>query len=267
MNDFEMIVRQFYGGHDITIIPIADVHLGSQECAQEKFERFVQLVADTPNTYLLLGGDLINNSTRSSVGSPFTEVLRPFEQKRLMANILAPVRDRILCAVQGNHERRSNKDADDDPMYDIMAKLDLEDVYRENIAILKIQMGVPVAPSGQRNAGAYRPTYHIVVTHGSGGGYLPGASINRGQRYGYIFDGMDALVVGHTHQPNHAKYRKIQIDSYNNKITMQDFKVVIATSWLDYAGYAVQKMLYPAAFAEQTLQLSGKTKEITVTMR
>lgn len=267
MNDFDMIVRQFYGGHDVTIIPIADVHLGAEECEKEKFERFIQLVKDTPNTYLLLGGDLCNNSTRSSIGSPFTEVLRPFEQKRMMANILAPVRDRILCAVQGNHERRSNKDADDDPMYDIMAKLDLEDVYRENIAILKIQMGVPTTSGGARNNGAYRPVYHIVVTHGAGGGYLPGASINRGQRYGYIFDGMDVLVLGHTHQPNLAKYRKIQIDSFNNRVTMQDFKVVIATSWLDYSGYPVQKMLYPAAFAEQTLQLSGKTKEITVTMR
>ena len=270
MNDFDMIVRQFYGGHDITVIPVADGHIGSEECMQERFERFIQSVAATPNVYLTLGGDLIDNGVKNSVTNVYRQTMRPFEQKRLLANILAPVRDRILCAVPGNHERRSSSGksgVDDDPMYDVMAKLDLEDVYRENIAILKIQMGVPTTSGGARNNGAYRPVYHIVVTHGAGGGYLPGASINRGQRYGYIFDGMDVLVLGHTHQPNLAKYRKIQIDSFNNKVTMQDFKVVIATSWLEYSGYPVQKMLYPAAFAEQTLQLSGKTKEITVTMR
>ena len=270
MNDFDMIVRQFYGGHDITVIPVADVHLGSEECAQERFEKFIQSVADTPNVYLMLGGDLIDNGTKNSVTDVYRATMRPFEQKREMARILDPVRGRILCAVSGNHERRSSSGksgVDDDPTYDILCKIDREDVYRENIAILKIQMGVPTTSGGARNNGAYRPVYHIVVTHGAGGGYLPGASINRGQRYGYIFDGMDVLVLGHTHQPNLAKYRKIQIDSQNNRVTMQDFKVVIATSWLEYSGYPVQKMLYPAAFAEQTLQLSGKTKEITVTMR
>ena len=86
----------------------------------------------TPLAFLILGGDLINNNTRSSVGSPWDDTVRPREQKRLMVEALEPIKDRILCCVSGNHERRSLKDADDDPPYDIMTKLDLEDVYRQN---------------------------------------------------------------------------------------------------------------------------------------
>ena len=262
----KLIIHQFYGGHDITIIPLADVHLGTRECMQENFEHFISLVKETPNVYLTLGGDLINNSTRSSVGSPFTEVMPPHLQKREMANILAPIRDRILCFVPGNHERRSGKDADDCPIYDIAAKLDLEDLYREDMAYLKIQLGVPANENGTRTKGEERPTYIIVVTHGAGGGMLPGAAVNRGQRYGYIFNHMDLLLVGHTHVPYNAKYKKINIDSRNNKITAEDFKVVCATSWLDYAGYPVQKMLTPTSYADQTILLRGTEKKIKASM-
>lgn len=267
MNDFDLICRQFHGGHDITIIPIADVHLGAEECREDAFRRFVQSIAETPNVYVTLGGDLIDNGVKNSVTNVYRQVLRPFEAKREMAKILEPIRDRILCAVSGNHERRSSQGksgVDDDPTYDILCKIDREDIYREDIAFLKIQLGIPVAPGGQRNGGEYRPSYNIVVTHGSGGGYLPGAAVNRGQRYGYIFDGMDLLVLAHTHVPNLAKYRKIRIDAQNNKVTMDDFKVIIATSWLNYSGYPVQKMLYPASFAEQSIILSGRGKRITV---
>ena len=260
--DEKIIIHQFYGGHDITIIPLADVHLGAKECMQENFEYFIDLVKETPNVYLTLGGDLINNSTKSSVGNTFTEVMPPRIQKREMANILAHVRDRILCLVPGNHERRSNKDADDCPIYDIAAKLDLEDLYREDIAYLKIQLGVPENEAGVRASGDTRPSYNIVVTHGAGGGMLPGAAINRGQRYGYVFNHMDLLILGHTHVPYNIKYKKINIDARNNKVTEENFKVVCATSWLDYAGYPVQKMLTPTAFADQTVELRGRKKSV-----
>lgn len=116
--DFELIQHKFLGGHDITIIPIADVHLGSPECMEQDFISFIDTVANTPNTYLILGGDLIDNGTRSSVSDIFKATMSPSQQKREMANILSKVKDRILCFVPGNHERRSGRDADDDPVYD-----------------------------------------------------------------------------------------------------------------------------------------------------
>lgn len=260
----QMIVHQFYGGHDIKIIPIADVHLGARECMEDRFRQFIRMVEGTPNIYLTMGGDLINNSTRSSVGSPFTEVMPPHIQKREMANILAPVRDRILCFVPGNHEMRSRKDADDCPVYDIAAKLDLEDLYREDVAYVKVQLGLREYGKGHRPKADYRPTYTLVVAHGNGGGMLPGAAVNRGQRFGYVFSGMDLLVLGHTHVPYNIKYKKINIDSRNNTVSEESFKVVCATSWLEYAGYPVQKLLSPTAFAEQTVVLSGKGKCIEI---
>lgn len=261
-----MIQHQFYGGHDITIIPISDVHLGSPGCMEQEFIKFINTVKDTPNVYLTLGGDLIDNGTKSSVTNPFRATMPPSQQKKEMANILAPVRDRILCLIPGNHERRSGKDADDDPVYDIAAKLDIEHLYRENIAFVKIQMGVAETKNGKRNNGDFRPTYVLAVTHGSGGGILTGGAVNRNERFGYVLDNVDALIVGHTHKPFSTQPGKIFVDAKNNKVSIKPFRVISSTSWLEYGGYAAQKMLLPTTHCLQTLTLCGKRKELMVQM-
>lgn len=261
-----MIQHQFLGGHDITIVPISDVHLGSRECMEQEFINFIKTVKETPNMYLTLGGDLIDNGTRSGLTNPFHATMPPSVQKKEMAKILSEVRDRILCFVPGNHERRSGKDADDDPVYDIAAKLDLETLYRENIAFIKIQLGDWGKDKGYMTNGKERPSYVLVVTHGAGGGILTGGAVNRNERFGYVVDGMDALIVGHTHKPFFTQPGKIKIDTHNNKVSVKPFKIISSTSWLEYGGYAANKMLLPATHCLHTLTLRGHKKEIVVTM-
>lgn len=261
-----MIQHSFLGGHDITIIPISDVHLGSPECMEQDFISFIKTVKETPNVYLILGGDLIDNGTRSSVSDIFKATMSPSQQKKEMATILSEVADRILCFVPGNHERRSGKDVDDDPVYDIAAKLDLETLYRENIAFVKIQMGVRENETGVKTHGELRPCYSIVVTHGTGGGIYTGAAVNRNERFGYVIDDMDALIVGHTHKPFTTQPGKIFIDPRNNKISVKPFKVISSTSWLEYGGYSARGMMMPASHCLQTITLRGDHKEIVVTM-
>ena len=264
--DFEMIIHKFPDGNDITILPIADVHLGARECMEQEFISFIGTVAEKPNTYLVLLGDLLNNAIKSSVSNVYDEIYRPSEAKRMMAKILEPVRDKILCAVKGNHELRSSKDVDDCPMYDIMAKLDLEHLYRENVAFVKIQMGEQERDNGSRMDGFRRPCYTIVATHGTGGGILTGASVNRNERWGYSVDNMDCLITAHSHKPSITQPGKIYIDTRNNQVKIKPFKVITATSWLTYGGYVAQKMMLPGSHAMQTITLAGDHKEMVVTM-
>ena len=259
LSDFELIQHHFPERNDIKIYPISDVHLGAAEHMTREWELFCQKVVNEPNSYLVLGGDLLNNCTRSSISNIFEETMRPREAKKIMVSMLEPLRDKILCAVSGNHERR-NRDVDNDITYDIMCKLDLEWLYRENIAFVKIQVG-NINGDGKKN-----PTYMLVVTHGSGGGILTGGAVNRNERFGYVLDGADALIVGHTHKPFVTQPSKIKIDPYHNKVSTQPFKVVSMTSWMTYGGYAAQKMLLPTSHAPQTITLCGKRKLMTVTM-
>ena len=266
LRDFDLIVHQFYGGHDITIVPIADVHLGAEGCMQQEFIEFVKTIAETPNMYVILGGDLIENATKSSVSNVYRQTMSPMEQKKMMTKILEPIASKVLAVVGGNHERRSSRECDQDITYDIAAKLNIEDRYRESIAFVKIQLGLDANSKGNRPATVQRPTYVLTVTHGSGGGVLSGGVLNRNERFGLVVDGTDALIVAHSHKPMASNPAKIKIDPNNNVALVRDYKVVVATSWLSYTGYPIQKMMLPSSHCIQYLTLSGKHKKMTVTM-
>lgn len=253
LNDFILIQHKFDDG--ITIYPVGDVHLGAIEHCGVAWNTFCDMIRKDKSKKIILVGDLMNNATRSSVSNVFEETLRPREQKKRMVEYLEPIRDHILCAVSGNHERRSGKDADNDPMYDIMTKLDLEDYYRQNAAFLKVSCG-------KYPHGDYRATYTFLVTHGAGGGIYTGAAVNRNERFGNIVEGLDCLIVGHTHKGTVSRPSKIVIDAQNNKVSMKHYTVVSSVSWLNYGGYALQKMLLPSDAAKpQQIILEGKARK------
>ena len=242
LNDFEMIVHKF--NNPIVIYPISDVHYGAIEHCKDEWREFCRTIEDTSNAYVILGGDLINNGVRTSVANPFDETIRPREQKKHMVEFLKPIAHKVLCAVSGNHEARSVKDSDIDLTYDIMAKLNIEDVYRENVAFMKCSLGE------RKRDGSPISSYTFAVTHGTGGGIYTGATINRNERFGNVIDGCDCLIVGHTHKGTVSKPSKIVIDPKNNTVTMKPYTVISCVSWLNYGGYAMRKMLLPAYAAE-----------------
>lgn len=259
INDFEMIVHKF--NNPITIFPVSDVHYGALEHCEKEWKDFCKMIEETPNNYVILGGDLINNSVRTSVANPFDETVRPREQKKHMVEFLKPISDKILCAVSGNHEARSLKDSDVDLTYDILAKLNVEDLYRPNAAFMKTSLG------SRKRDGSPISSYTFAVTHGAGGGIYTGATVNRNERFGNIIDGCDCLIVGHTHKGTISKPSKIVIDAKNNTVSVKPYTVISCVSWLNYGGYALRKMLLPAYVANPQrliLSMNEKAKNIEV---
>lgn len=265
---FELIQWSFLDAPEITIYPVADLHLKSLLCNEAEWKKFCDWIVKQKNSYVILGGDMINNNTRSSVGSPFEDTMRPREQKAALRDYLTPIKHLILAAVMGNHEARSEKDADDDPMYDVMSKLDLEDIYRQDAAILKISVGG--VSHGDRGIEPINK-YSLYVTHGAGGGIYTGATVNRNDRFSYTLEGIDAVIVGHSHKGAITRPARMCIDMNKNTVSMRDAVVVSMVSWQNYGGYALRKMLLPSATASmdnpQTLTLSGiqRQRNIKVT--
>lgn len=257
---FDLICHDLPNADEVVIYPVCDTHVGAADHDAEQWDLFCRRVIAEPHSYVVLGGDLMNNNTRSSVGSPWDDTLRPREQKKRLVEQLKPLRDanKILCIVPGNHERRSLKDADDNPLYDVACKLDLEDVYREDGAFLKIGIGKRPVGSTERSVNVYA----LYVTHGAGGGIYTGATVNRNERFASYIDGIDAIIVGHTHKGAISRPSKIVVDTNRNIISMREVVVISATPWQAFGGYAAQKMLLPAspskALRPQMLVLSGK---------
>lgn len=257
-NDFQMITRRFEDRPDICVYPIADIHLGAIEHMEEEWDAFRARILSKPNAYLILAGDMLNNGIRTSVGNPFEQTMRPRQQKRMMIEQLFPLRDRILCMVGGNHERRTTKDTDESPAYDIACKLDLEDLYRENMAFLKLQFG------DSKANGATNPCYTFCVTHGAGSSIYTTNAAMRLERYGMAMDGIDGIIAGHIHKPQDFPVGKIVVDKHNEKVSVKPFQVFVCTSWLRYSEYAAQKLMAPTVFSLSSIQLMGKKKEMTI---
>lgn len=259
-NDFELIEYEFTPNSDIKIYPISDLHIGAKECLLEEWKKFIKKLKREKNSYITIHGDMMNNGIKSSVTDIYDETMSPSGQKRWLAEQLYDVKDKILCIVPGNHEQRSKKEVDAQPLFDICCELGIRDRYRENAAFIVIRIGDKNA-SGLRN-----PSYSLCVIHGSGGGSTTGASVNRNEKFASNIDNLDILIVGHSHKPVVTKPQKIVIDSQNKKVSFKPYTVVTSTSWLEYGGYALRKQLSPASHSLQQIVLKGNQKKVKVTM-
>lgn len=259
IDDFVPIVRAF-PRRDVKLYAVADLHVGCREFKERIWTDFAARVKREPDTYLMICGDMMNNALKNSVSNVYAEVMRPREQKAWLVEQLGPLRDKILCITPGNHEDRSVKEADDNPLYDVACKLDLEDVYRESACFLILRFG------DKKGDGIRNPSYTICATHGAGGGFLTGAAVNRNERFAYAMDGLDLLVVAHSHKPWVTQPGKLVIDPQNARVSIKPFKVAVATSWPEYGGYALKKQMLPSAYALQDIALRGNRKEIRITM-
>ena len=259
-----MITHQF--DDTIRIIPVGDVHLGAIEHDQKAWEDFLLRIRAADDTYVILLGDLLNNNTRSAVGNPFDEILRPMEQKKIMTEYLKPLADgdKILAMVNGNHEYRTAKESDQDLSYDIACRLGIENLYRPNMAFIKISLG----RRGKSDDKQPNVSYHIACVHGNAGGALSGGVVNRNERSAGIIENCDCFLVGHSHKGMLTRPSKIVIDTHNNAVVLKSYLVASAESWMTYGGYAARKQLVPAEHGNPfvlTLINSKTSKRIEVT--
>lgn len=253
----------------VTLDAIGDLHLGSIGCHEKEWADYVQFVQTEPDTYIVIVGDMIDNGTRNSIANPFDCKYRPMEQKNILADYLKPIKDKILCATRGNHEGRTWKETDQDPLYDVFCRLNIEERYRAGTAFLYLQIGE--RPNGNKGTRA-RQAYNIVVTHGTGGGKLAGSAINNQHRFGSSIDGCDVLITGHTHAPSITKPSKTVFDPVQKEVRTEPFACVQCASWLSYSGYPLAKMLPPQTAwsndVPQKIELCGQrdVKLIRATM-
>lgn len=256
LSDFEVITHRILSNNDVTLWLIGDTHIGASEFNEKRFKRDISLIEADPNAKVVLIGDIINNGVKSSVSNVYEERMMPGAAKKYAAECLAPIKDKIICAVGGNHEMRSVKEVDDDPAYDIMCKLDIENLYRRNVAFVKLQFG------NVRGDGKTNPTYTLLVTHGSGGGSTIGGSANKQQRTQETYEGIDIFIQGHTHKAMNFFPQRVIFDTRNNKISFRTITCVTAPSYLDYGGYAMRGGLRPYANVVSNIVLCGNKKNV-----
>jgi predicted phosphodiesterase len=241
----------------IELYPISDMHVGSREFNEGALAKTVREIAAEPNRYVLLGGDLCDNATKSSVGDIYRATMPPRDQPQYVAELLQPIKERILAVVSGNHCWRTMKDVDLDPMAMIAAKLNSEHLYEPDIAFIKLVAGSRVSN------GVRPPKYCIALTHGAGGGALLGAGLNKAEPFALAM-GVDMLVTGHTHRPMTAPAMRYECDMAKGVMVPREVRIMISTGYLDWMGYPARKMLKPLPIRQNKAILSCTEHDIAV---
>lgn len=253
----KMIEHKLLGHETIEIYPISDMHVGSKEFDEASFQKLIREILSQDNRFVILAGDLIDNGLKNSVSNVYEQTMRPKEQMDYAAELLYPIRDRILCSVGGNHERRSNRETDTDPAELIAARIGIDHLYRENMAFLKIKAGE------RKNNSLRSPNYTIGVVHGNGGGMLLGSGLNRAEPFAQAM-GVDLLIMGHTHKPLTAPTSRYEADLQKNVMVKREIRIMVSTGWLTYGGYPTQKMLRPVTIRPNKAILSSEYHDIAV---
>ena len=227
LDDFQPIIHKL-DGRTIKVWAVADVHIGARECNLAKFERFIAKLGE--DDYVVLCGDLINNGLRDSLTNVYEETMPPSAQIEKAAELLTPVKDRILGAVSGNHENRTRKAVDIDVTHTIMCLLGHPELYRRNMAFIRVNL----------ERGKTKDHYALLLTHGK--------SDAKRRKFQYAVEGVDAIITAHTHQPLTEKPARL-VFTKGNKVRVEPLVSLVASSWLEWGGYAASGLYMPTVTA------------------
>ena len=149
------------------IIPIGDVHVGDEFSDLKMFKNVVDYVMAKPNRYVILNGDLMDMALTTSVSDSYGAVLSPSQQIKKVADILRPLKKRILGMLGGNHEFRVYKSTGIDISRYLALELGIEHLYCDNSFMLFVKVG---ESQTSRPSKIKQQVYSIFVQHGHGGG-------------------------------------------------------------------------------------------------
>ena len=255
LNDLIPVIKKLSSKdhpNGITIVPLADAHYGSEEFNSVAWHSAIKRIYDDPHCFCVLVGDLLDFATPTSPTSVFEQTCSPRQQKAWLIDELTCIKDRVLGACGGNHDtQRAVKAVDIDPLYDVMVALGIEDVYRQNICFLQVRFTYELKSGVVKT----RQYFSFAITHGSGGGMYIGSSANKVQNYGNSIEGIDAIVTAHTHKPITFPVSKLVFNPNCDTVKQKQFTVVVASSFLDYGGYPVRKLMTPVAHVLTEIKL------------
>ena len=171
-----MKVKEFKTKYnDIYIYPIGDTHIGDKgftDVSEAKLKGYIDFIKKTPNAFAILQGDLLNCATRVSKSSPFEQKMDLKDQIAKAVELLKPIKNKILGAIDGNHEQRIADFAGYSPTISVCERLEVD--YMGDSVVYIIRMGCHAKRDTPRSS------FTLYSHHTTGGnGRTLGSKINR----------------------------------------------------------------------------------------
>ena len=214
---------------EVIIAPLYDVHFGHFANKREKLLAYIRWMAETPNVLSFIGGDLLENALDDGRGMMYSQDLPPDQQINEICKVLAPIAHKLLFALPGNHERRTQKRAGIDPMKIVAQTLDVP--YFSGPVYCSI-LGM-------------EHRWRMYAFHGSCAGQTKGGKLNAAGRPRIFTDFVNFFVSGHTHDPIVNPETCIVEDPAGCRLTYRTQWTVVAPSFMRWENTYAYEAGYP----------------------
>lgn len=211
------------------VILMGDFHVGSVGFSEHQLVAYINWIKKNPYVKIVLMGDLIEVGELSNYVPAQSETLK--NQIKTIIALLNPIKDRIICILEGNHEERFSKVVE--------GAIDLSEYITAELGI-KDKVLLPGPQKGQLMVLKVDQQYYpIYAIHGH-----TSAIFNKGtqlKRMAFTSK-VPLLAHGHTHSifHDHYVYRGV------TKINGGFYESIFEQHWLTtgcfvkYLGYAEQ---------------------------
>lgn len=244
------------------IVPIGDTHIGAEECAIDEIKRTVKYVQEGEGRYAILHGDFIDNGIPGSKTDTLTQTMTMQEQIELAYELFEPIKDKILCITDGNHETRTKRSAGINVVAFLAMRLGIEEIYSTGTGMVLVDIKFGKGTRSHVKSAAHHFT--VAVAHGARGGSTLGGATNGLHKLQQIIVNADLYIVGHTHK----------IINFINEIFYVNSKGYIeskvqyfmnTTAFLKYGGYGKDKLYAPLPIRPQSILVrASEVKKVRV---
>lgn len=257
-----------YLHHDVVadcayLIPIGDIHIGDKAFGKRgraKLAGYIEWVKKTPNARIFIMGDVFNVAGRHTKTSPFESSANEYQEAE---SIFMPVRDKILGAIDGNHEARILDMFGYSPLQAFCARLEVP--YCGWSAVLELNVGglypmrrTPRYKGDPQTAKGRYNQYHIYFHHTTGGGGTLGGALNRSVKLQDIIHGIDVYCGGHNHQLATGVRTVFQPYPPGRRVVERKVTYVDCGSYLDWdESYAERGMLASGKLGSPRVRFAG----------
>jgi len=250
--DLKFKCHDFLDRDKVHLVGLGDLHIGSKQTNEKLIEDAIHYIANSPDTYVTLNGDLIECVTRQSKGDIYSlHYTSPDDQFDRALELLTPIKDRILFITKGNHDGGSRSEGHD---YNKQLALVFNciDCYHPIAGYLEIRVGKK--PHNKKPF-----VYLVYVTHGHGGGSTPGGKANALNRFGNVV-ASDIVLISHMHGVQYQERLIATPDLQNRKILTRKQRCILCSAFMNYGGYGMSGGFNPSPIGLTVITFYGSGK-------
>ena len=232
-------------GDYVALVGISDLHYGNKNVEMDYVEKIINFVSEHERAYAFLNGDIIANWVEiAPKGGIYEQTIKPEFQLEIMEKKLEPIKDSIIAVIYGNHEGRSQKAGEENPMGRMSKELDIP--Y--------------LGPGGRINLNFNGIEYKVHARHR----YRYESSINPTHACKRLVENLDMeadiVAIGHNHDPAIS-----QIHKGGKLRTLIRFGCAMpSTRYSSYRGYKETPPLAPSVLLGADRKIHEPFMELSV---